>query len=190
MLGKQPTYYPCFHIKQPMKKLTKSYLTMNCYLAMTSLTMILLQLFVIPFKGPNVFQIPIISLFVVTNILFVIAARKDPGYVQKSNVISFVKLNQYFNTEFLCPKCEVLRPNGAKHCSICNKCVDRYDHHCQWLNNCVGIGNHFSFYLYLISIWCYLILVNVTCIYDINLQVSDLSLQSATFTFTSSPLAG
>ena len=42
MLGPQPTYYPCFHIKQPMKKLAKSYLTMNCYLAMTSLTMVLL----------------------------------------------------------------------------------------------------------------------------------------------------
>ena len=190
MLGKQPTYYPCFHIKQPMKKLAKSYLTMNCYLAMTSLTMVLLQLFVIPFKGPNIFQIPIISMFVITNLLFIIAAKKDPGYVQKSSLISFVKLNQYFNTEFLCPKCEVLRPNGAKHCSICNKCVDRYDHHCQWLNTCIGIGNHFSFYLYLISIWCYLILVNVTCIYDINLQVSDLTLRSATFTLINSPLAG
>jgi hypothetical protein len=42
MLGTQPTYYPCFHIKQPMKKLAKSYLTMNCYLAMTFLTMVLL----------------------------------------------------------------------------------------------------------------------------------------------------
>jgi hypothetical protein len=42
MLGPQPTYYPCFHIKQPMKKLVKSYLTMNCYLAMVSLTMVLL----------------------------------------------------------------------------------------------------------------------------------------------------
>lgn len=55
MLGKQPTYYPCFHVKQPMKKLVKSYLTMNCYLAMTGLTMVLLQLFVIPFRGPNIF---------------------------------------------------------------------------------------------------------------------------------------
>ena len=39
------------------------------------------------------FQIPIISIFVLSNLLFIIAARKDPGYVQKSKVISFVKLN-------------------------------------------------------------------------------------------------
>jgi hypothetical protein len=28
--------------------------------------------------------------------------------------------------------------------------VDRYDHHCPWINNCVGIRNHNIFLWYLI----------------------------------------
>ena len=45
----------------------------------------------------------------------------------------------------ICPYCEIVKTNSARHCVICQRCVERYDHHCPWINNCVGIANHNTF---------------------------------------------
>eukprot|EP00729_Bicosta_minor_P015138 gene15138-31584_t len=50
-----------------------------------------------------------------------------------------VALEQNYNC---CKKCETVKPLRAHHCSVCKGCVLKMDHHCPWLNNCVGHENH------------------------------------------------
>lgn len=48
----------------------------------------------------------------------------------------------------LCHSCKTIKPLRASHCKICNKCVLAFDHHCPYVQNCIGYKNRVFFFMF------------------------------------------
>lgn len=52
---------------------------------------------------------------------------------------------------FFCEYCLMVQSIPTKHCKLCESCCPKFDHHCLYICNCVGLKNHRTFIYFLIS---------------------------------------
>ena len=58
-----------------------------------------------------------------------------------------------------CSTCFIFRPPGISHCKKCNVCVEKFDHHCPWIGNCIG-KNNYKFFLTFLAFFNFLLFFN------------------------------
>ncbi|XP_026476828.1 palmitoyltransferase ZDHHC6 [Ctenocephalides felis] len=78
---------------------------------------------------------------------FLSASFNGPGFLP----LQWTPKNEQ-DTEFLqwCSICNGHKAPRSHHCRKCGRCVMKMDHHCPWINNCVGWKNqcHFTSFLF------------------------------------------
>ncbi|KAG5469638.1 hypothetical protein CUR178_01775 [Leishmania enriettii] len=115
-----------------------------------------------------------------------VAPTPKPSYEQfffnpKANSYTSVQ-NTHLN---FCPMCTTYKPPRAHHCSRCNVCILKYDHHCPWLGQCVGFYNYKNYLLVLMYTW--LLTAWVLTLLSIALTVYVLESKEDLFDFSRPP---
>ncbi|CAM9180125.1 unnamed protein product, partial [Phaeothamnion confervicola] len=108
-----------------------------------------------------------VGLWGVTTCLLWAAATTDPGVIPPTPSLDMampppdavVGLRGFR----YCDTCNIFRPPRAKHCSICNHCVEEFDHHCPWVGACVGRRNYRLFLAFLLVMTVFAMFAAAVC---------------------------
>ncbi|CAM4596995.1 unnamed protein product, partial [Lepidochelys olivacea] len=104
----------------------------------------------------------------VANLL--LASFTDPGILHRGAegraelVIRALRVKESRFDLHWCRKCHYYCPPRTFHCPCCNVCVEEFDHHCKWLNNCIGCRNFRFFFLFVAFLCSYNVVILASCI--------------------------
>ena len=102
--------------------------------------------------------------------------KKDRNdYKLLNKKVKFEDIYKLYNYDLekidqLCPVCKIIKASNTKHCIICNKCIENWDHHCYWLNICIN-KETYNLFLSFIIILFLLIIFNIIVFISISFNI-------------------
>jgi hypothetical protein len=125
-------------------------------------------------------------LFLMTMGFLVLTATTDPGIVPSNRGMEQAEIDACAQAQRTveingvtiqlkwCRTCHIFRPPRAAHCSECNVCVERFDHHCPWMGQCIGRRNY-RFFLGFVNSCCLLCsyTLGLTCVFIYRVATMD-----------------
>ena len=169
------------NIKAPIQKEKKSKKNILIAFFFQIISAFILFCFDFPYIIINKNNIILYSFFlwgyILYTIIFMILYIKlifmDPGRSKKfitiENIKQLMKQKEVkINLIKYCPKCLVRRAKNLRHCVICDQCCEGFDHHCYWVNNCIGKKNYHYFIAFLFFSFFDVLIILIICIYSFS----------------------
>lgn len=66
-------------------------------------------------------------------------------YKRNDNILKMERAPFQIHLKRFCKTCLTLRTKKVSHCSRCDHCVTEFDHHCNYVNQCIGKRNMWNF---------------------------------------------
>lgn len=160
----------CLMRHRPIKKVSKSFWLpfLGCLvnLAIAFLFYYTLRImFINPDLLPRLHDTFVWSSLIFFSILtpsFILSMALEPGFLSKK--YDFVDLvSEFIEKEKdllnLCTYCELIKSETSFHCLFCGRCTELFDHHCPFINNCLGYRNYRYFLIFIFSYFLFLCVV-------------------------------
>ncbi|KQK16026.2 hypothetical protein BRADI_1g26370v3 [Brachypodium distachyon] len=108
-------------------------------------------------KHPILIAVFSMALAATVLVTLLLTATRDPGIIPRNQtsasqepgtsnlrrtrsqriVVDGVEMKQKY-----CRVCKMFRAPRSSHCAVCDNCVDKFDHHCPWIGQCIGLTSH------------------------------------------------
>ena len=108
----------------------------------SALVYYIIVLGIFPLDQKIIFAVMFSILFIFSGAFYFLVAITDPS--------DYGKVAQ--TEQSFCNLCNDIRSVNSKHCARCNRCTLFFDHHCKWVNNCIGQKNYKNFIKLILSI--------------------------------------
>jgi hypothetical protein len=110
---------------------------------------------------------------------YLLAVSLNPGRLARRFDFLYLVdtlLEKGLHLDNVCVYDEILKSETSFHCQICNRCVELFDHHCPFINNCLGSNNHKYFLIFLASYVCFLLVLTI----EVTRHMTDVLLNDTT----------
>ena len=167
------------NFKAPVKQIKKSPNNIICVFSFQIISILIIFVSILPIffnknnnlLGNLLFYI-YFALLVLFFIIYIFLLVRDPG-LQKKNNLDFLEnlINKNIDLTKYCYKCFIKKTRTSKHCIVCDRCYEKFDHHCYWINKCVAKNNFPIFLFFLFETTLYLtitLVINILSLININ----------------------